>query len=165
MSISIGDYVFYTNNKSNTPQKYVAIVNSLQDQRVRVLILSENKNIECSVQDLSFIETNEKHLLAIGFYKITNPKGFKYILDDIVVSGLHVIGATFNFSSGLCIGDFEGVSIETYFQVLNGFKISQLNSKAFYSDFPNISYNINTLFRELDRKQIVYDKTSVIHIE
>lgn len=149
-----GDYVLYTSSNGITD---VVRIEDVNDKTVTLLLIKDQKNIKTYSPNIKLIKTKENHLIMLGFEKVINKQNqFKYILGNIIISGLTYWDKNVHFASGLCLGDFENIPTVQYFE--NG----NFKSIDFYSNFPNIENNINDLFRILDTNKIHYNKEEII---
>lgn len=122
------------------------------DDKIRVLInpIDSEQSMWVDLGSLMEIETEWKHLEAIGFEKIEVRKdNYKYIKNGVTISGMTFSilknGEQECYITRLCIGDFqdfEGQMIEPFIQD------GCLNLSLFFEKYPSV-YNLNRLVEEL----------------
>lgn len=113
--------------------------------------INSTQNIWIDFDKIIEIDTECKHLQAIGFVKVVIPgKKCKYIMNGITISGMTLSsidrnGSSYHFITRLCIADFQSFSEE---MIENFMENGTFNQTLFFEKFPSV-YNLNRLVEEL----------------
>ncbi len=165
-----GDYVIYKGAYTNLEdyyrnKDYAQIVEfSENKQWVGLRLLTSEKTISTHFSNIRPISTEKEHLANIGFSEVLREdRVVKYTLNSIVITSIGFIillenGRTM-FPTGFCIYDFENYPTDKISEYLN--KENELDMKKFQDEHNSI-WNINMLFDELEKMEIVINKDEVI---
>lgn len=128
---------------------------------VVVDLISSNKRIMCSVNNIQSISTNEEHLYRLGFKDVKNgEKTIYYIKDNFMISsiGISLPYKNYMFISGLCIGDLGHIT-GNIDEFLDG---DEFVPAKFYKKYPSV-HNLNDLITEIASLRWDYDVKFLLH--
>lgn len=166
--IKENDFVKYTGDYTTLDpirrnEDFAQVISFLQDENysmVTLHLVTLNQKLMCSTNLIRTIDTEEKHILRLGFKEVNFSDGKRYFERDGVIISSVIIqfpSIRYFFVSGLCIGDLRNLSQEEIESYLTE---GEFDPKKFFSVYPSV-HNLNRLFDEIKSKKWGFDIKSI----